>query len=162
MRRSVFDLNRAYPPERPLHRFGNMHAQSRTSGLSTSPSTTQHALRHSATCDPCAGRSLPLRPRRHLSPPSPPPQTHRTTSAFDVACHSVSEALPVSGIGSSLNGPEVDGSAAPRARLVAVVPSETVAPLGVPWREVMQQMARRLSWVDPGFQMQVGRSNPPL
>ena len=61
--------------------------------------------------------------------------------------------------GCSLDGPGAADSVAPRTRLVAVVASEDDRTLGVPWRDVMRQVARRLAWVDPGFRMEV-RSQP--
>ncbi len=35
------------------------------------------------------------------------------------------------------------------------VPADGSSHFGIPWTRVMTQMARRLSWVDPAFQLQV-------
>ena len=70
------------------------------------------------------------------------------------------EAVDASSAVSALDiAPPEDGLA---AKLVAIVPEEALSHFGIPWTKVMAQMARRLSWVDPAFQMQVHQGLPAL
>ena len=89
------------------------------------------------------------------------PRHHKPISNGDQhparsACISRAATVEVAGASSDASALDVQPPAdGPTARLVAVVPAEGLSHFGIPWTRVMSQMARRLSWVDPAFQMQV-------
>lgn len=90
----------------------------------------------------------------------PVPRHHRTSeqeaSAARTACISRASAVEAASSSSAASALDVEPPAdGPTAKLVVVMPAEGLSHFGIPWTRVMTQMARRLSWVDPAFQMQV-------
>ena len=91
------------------------------------------------------------------------PRHHKLVSNSDQqaarsACISRAATLEAADASSATSALDVEPPAdGPTARLVTVVPAEGLSHFGISWTRVMSQMARRLSWVDPAFQMQVCR-----
>ena len=118
--------------------------------------TAPHASRHSMSFDPGLAHAPPLCPRRlstHLR------ETRHTQHPIKAVSESAAFTNDITGAASSvswsLDGPSTGANIPPKAKLVVVVPSEGCSPLGVSWQKVMLQMARKLAWADPGFQLQV-------
>ena len=102
-------------------------------------------------------RTAEVAPAHHAKP-----RHHRLSSdseqqsAARSACTRRATAVEAPGASSAAPALDVEPPAdGPTARLVAVVPAEGSSHFGIPWTRVMSQMARRLSWVDPAFQLQV-------
>ena len=92
-------------------------------------------------------------PRRHQRLLKRGDQQAAAARSTCIARASAVEAVDASSAVSALEvEPPQDG---PTAQLVAVVPEKALSQFGIPWTKVMAQMARRLSWVDPAFEMQV-------
>lgn len=129
-----------------------LHAQIRSLHA---PGTIKDVSRHSISLDQRLVRTPPFCPRRLRTNQD----THRAQHVIGGASQTVAttddHSQAAGSVNWNLDGPEADIEVTPKAKLVVVVPFEGNSPLGVPWQVVMLQMARKLVWVDPGFQLKV-------